>query len=137
MYLAIDPGGKRTGWAYFDERGRPVSDGIVDTEEDFSRLVRLLENMSPGTIIMERFQLYPWKSMALGHSQMRTSQVIGAVKLWAELKGTTVVMQPATVLTMGFRFQGLSKPTHPKDNLSAKAHGIYYLVQLGKLEAAS
>ena len=74
--------------------------------------------------------------MALGFSQMRTSQVIGAVKLWSELKGSTLVEQPANVLGMGFRYQGLTKPTHPKDNLAAKAHGVYYLVQIGKIQAA-
>lgn len=137
MYLAIDPGGKRTGWAYFDHDGRPISDGIVDTENDFRRLTSLLQNMAPAVIIVEKFQLFPWKSMVLGWSQMRQSKVIGALELWCELKGTTLIEQPSSVMSMGFQYQGKKMPkSHPKDNDAARAHGVYYLVNIGKVAAS-
>jgi RNase H-fold protein (predicted Holliday junction resolvase) len=128
MYLAIDPGGKRTGWAYFDGEGKLVSQGIVDTGEDFKDLAKMLRNMSPTTIVMEKFRLYPFKSQAQAWSALREVQVAGAVKMFAELNTTEIVEQPANILGIGFKFQGKTKPAHPADDMSARAHGIYYLV---------
>jgi hypothetical protein len=92
--------------------------------------------MSPGVIIIEQFRVYPWKSMAQAWSLLKQVKVAGAVELWAELRGVEVIQQPASVMDMGFRYQGLKKASHPKDNLAARAHGVYYLVQIGKMEAA-
>lgn len=128
MYLAIDPGGKRTGWAYFDGDGQPTSQGIVETGDDLKSLTKLLRNMSPSVLIMEKFRLYPFKSTAQAWSAMREVQVAGAVKMWAELNYIEVVEQPATILGIAFKYQGKTKPAHPADDMSAKAHGVYYLV---------
>lgn len=130
-FLAIDPGGKRTGWAYFGDDGKPISDGIVDTENGYDKLRSLLNNMDPSTIIIEQFRIFPWKSQAQAWSLLKQVKVAGAVEMWAEDRKVEVIQQPSTVLDMGFRYQGLTKPSHPKDNLSAKAHGVYYLTQRG------
>lgn len=132
-YLAIDPGGKRTGWAYFSDDGKPISDGIVDTETGYASLTKLLNNMSPSTIILEQYRIFPWKSTAQAWSILKQVKVAGAVEMWAELREVEVIQQPSSVLDMGFRYQGLTKPSHPKDNLAAKAHGVYYLTQIGKM----
>jgi hypothetical protein len=133
-FLAIDPGGKRTGWAYFSPTGEPISDGIVDTENSYKALRNMLDNMDPETIIIEEFRVFPWKSNAQRWSVMKQVKVAGAVEMWAEVKEVEVIQQPSTALGMGFRYQGLTMPSHPKDNLSARAHGVYYLTQRGMIQ---
>ena len=58
------------------------------------------ENTGPiGRIVCESFRLYPWvaRSGALDFDEMRTPQVIGALRHMARVAGIPMIFQPAAI----------------------------------------
>ena len=132
MYLAIDPG-KTTGYAYFDEEGKLLMSGKVTGEDTFlDQLELLVPNIK--VIIMEAYRNRPGKANVHNNwSKNETSQHIGAIKRIARKAGIEVVEQePSPCLAIGLKFIGMGEKyagKHVPDDISAQAHGTYYLRQ--------
>lgn len=63
-----------------------------------------------------------------------TCQVIGAIKLVAQIHGIPVIMQPANKKGMGCMYLGIKEPPHSNPlnhQIIAMAHGVYYLQSNG------
>lgn len=132
MYLAIDPGEKRTGWARFDQNGETIGLGHVDGIDEF--LDWLEDQPAPKVLIMEEWRNNPGVPQAF--SRVRTVECIGGVKRFCRKNGIELVLQRNTVLPIGLRYIGMyqvyysgkKKIKHVDDEISALAHGTYYLV---------
>lgn len=127
-YLALDPGEKRVGWAAFDEEGRTLNFGTYNNED---KMLDWLESdeVNPEVIIVESYRARP--GLPNAWSRLPTVQQIGAIKRIARKKKIKVVEQdPSPCLSMGLRFLGMYQTyqgKHVPDQVSALAHGTYYL----------
>lgn len=138
-YLAIDPGEKRTGWASFAENGDTISMGRIDGDADtFMDWIESLDTQ-PKVIIYENYRVSP--TINHGFSKVLTSQLIGMIKRHAKKNNIKIYEQPNTVLKIGLKMAGFyktyykadgSKIKHVDDQVSALAHGIYWLQAHGK-----
>jgi hypothetical protein len=123
-YIAIDPG-QNTGWAEFDEDGSVAGFGKMQQDEffdwfekqEFKVLIIEIYRNRPGAINM-------W-------SKGETQQHIGVCKRIAAKKHARVYEQePSPCLAIGLRFLGVFdqyKGKHVPDEISALAHGTYFL----------
>lgn len=123
-YLSLDPG-KTTGWASFDAQGNAVRFGQATKEE----LYALLTEQNPKVLIVEDFELFPWKSKDMPFDQLIAVRVIGAIDYWAWDHKVEVVLQKPNIKTIGYMWAGMEKPknhaiSHGPD---AYVHGVYYL----------
>ena len=133
-YLAIDPGEGRTGWAAFDESGDDIEFSAIHGGADaFMDWLEALEP-APSEIIFEDYSINPAVSHAW--SKGGTIQLIGMVKRYARKNSIPVHSQPSTILKVALLHVGLytvyyksdgSKKKHVDDQISAYAHGVYYL----------
>lgn len=136
MYLAIDPG-KNTGYALFDDKGLSKYMGVIKGEDKFLDELELMVTSQPvKIIILEAFRNRPGTAHS-NWSKNETSQHIGAIKRIARKAGITIVEQePSPCLVIGLKFLGLGetyKGKHVPDEVSALAHGTYYLRKNGIL----
>ncbi len=131
MYLAIDPG-KTTGWAKFSEDGTVHSFGRIVGEDEF--LDWLEEESEVREIIVEQYRNRPG-SKVNSWSTGPTQQHIGAITRIARKRKWIIHFQePSPCLDIGLRFLGLSnayKGKHVPDDVSALAHGTYFLRKKG------
>jgi len=132
-YLAIDPGEKRTGWASFDEQGNELGLGtIVGDPDTFMDWLEALDP-APKEIIYENYRVNP--TINHGFSKVVTVQLIGMIKRYAKTRDIPLHEQDNTRLSFGLRFIGMygmyykgrKKVKHVDDQISAYAHGVYYL----------
>lgn len=84
--------------------------------------------------VVEDFRLFMKRARAQRNSNMPASKIIGKLEAMVDLShGTTeLVMQPASVKTMGMRYAGIdAMPSdHSKTHsLDAYVHGYYYGVE--------
>lgn len=125
-YLAIDPGQTNTGWATFDEDGKFEEWGIIKGQD---RFLDWLEEQAPGMVILERYRNRG--GFVNSFSDMPTSQHIGAILRVCRKKKIPYILQdPSPALAIGLRFLGMHEMyvgKHVPDNVSAAAHGTYYL----------
>ena len=137
-YLAIDPGGT-CGWAAFDEAGILIGMGKIKGHDEF---LDWLEDQTPKEYIVERYRNRIGGRGAAVHafSENNTSQVIGAIKRVAKKRGIIVNLQdPSPGLSFGLRFLGIytkyysgtKNIKHVPDDISALAHGTYFLRRAG------
>ena len=78
--VAIDPGGKRnTGIAAFNLTVKQVGAKLVPVE----RVWRMLVQLAPNYVAIERFFLYPHAARFMTFHKMPASETIGVVKEWA------------------------------------------------------
>lgn len=136
-YLSIDPGEKTTGWAKFDETGKEIEFGKVTGGPD--NFMDWLEGLSdpPAEIIYENYRISP--TVNHGFSKVVTIQLIGMIKRYANKHKIKLHEQPNTVLKIGLKYIGMyeiyyppGKPKkHVDDQISAYAHGVYYLQKKG------
>lgn len=133
-YLAIDPGGT-TGWASFAENGDFISMGKIRGEDDF---LDWLEEQTPKVIIIERYRNRG--GFVNTFSDMPTSRHIGAIERIARKRHWIINRQdPSPCLVQGLRFLGMyttyNPPGRPRihvpDDVSALAHGTYFLRKAG------
>lgn len=132
FYLAIDPG-ETSGWATFTKEGKPIDYGQVAQRLG---IYDLLKDKQPQFLIVEDFQLYPWKSNAQAFNQFETVRVIGAIEFWAWAKSVPVVLQKPSVKGIGYKWAGIDPPknhsiSHGPD---AYVHGIYFLQSNGIIQ---
>lgn len=128
-YLAIDPG-KRTGYARFDAQGTPIECRAIQGVDNF---LDWLEEQETEVVVIERYRSRPGAINAW--SDGPTQQLIGAIKRIARKSEWQIVEQdPSPALAIGLRYIGMAtayKGKHVPDEISALAHGEYYLVSKG------
>lgn len=133
-FLAIDPG-KTTGWAAFDEEGTFLAMGKIKGHDAF---LDWLEEQDAKEFIVERYRnRIGGKATGINAwSENETSQLIGAIKRVARKSGASVHLQNASDgLAFGLRFLGIystyysggRRIKHVPDDISALAHGTYYM----------
>lgn len=130
MYLSIDPG-KTTGYALFDDNGVVNFMGKIEGEDKFlDQLESLVETHTIKTAIVEGFRNRPNNLVSM-RSTNPTSMHIGAITRVLRKKKILIVMQEASpALAIGLRFLGVHEQyinKHVPDDVSALAHGTYYL----------
>lgn len=131
-YIAIDPGSARTGWAVFDDKGAVQDMGIIKGMDPF---LDWLEEEAPKhkVAIIENYRNRGGFTNDM--SSMPTSQMIGAITRILRKASVAIVLQePSPCLSIGLRFLKLYdayKGKHVPDNVSALAHGTYYLRKEG------
>lgn len=138
FYLSIDPGEKTTGWAAFDEQGNELAFSKITGGPD--EFMDWLESLIPvpSEIIYENYRVSP--TINHGFSKVVTIQLIGMIKRYARKHRIPLHEQPNTVLKIGLKFAGFyklyydgkgKKLKHVDDQISAFAHGVYYLQKKG------
>jgi hypothetical protein len=124
-YIAIDPG-KTTGYAVFNASGFLIDMGKTTGEDKF---LDWLEEQDCKIVIIEQYRNRG--GFTNSFSDMPTSQHIGAISRIARKKKWVIVLQePSPALVQGLRFIGMYtkyKGKHCPDDISALAHGTYYL----------
>lgn len=125
FYLAIDPG-ETSGWATFKEDGSLDKMGSVLGRES---VYALLSSVQPWVIIVEDFELFPWKSRDQAFSKFEAVRVIGAIELWAYAKQRSVHLQKPSIKTVGYMWAGITKAKLKRDSheRDAYVHGVYWL----------
>lgn len=127
-FIAVDPGSQRSGVALFDATGNPLGMEVI---KEVDPLLDWLEEQECEVLILERYRNRPGAINAWSTGD--TQQIIGAVKRIARKKGWAVVEQdPSPCLAIGLKYLGLGttyKGKHVPDQISALAHGEYYLVK--------
>lgn len=126
--MAIDPGDKHCGTAYF-------VDGVCKWTKDMTQdeLFDWLEDHRVGAgelfeVVLEEFRLYPWKSDAQSFSQMLTAEAIGVVKFickrrdWIVTPARTANKKPVFAIMRKRGERLIGRTQHEKD---AQAHGYY------------
>lgn len=137
--LSVDPG-KHTGWAAWDfwegGIGKPelIRMGVTPTIEDFFDL--LLEDLwgDLSWIVYEDYKIRPRElNHKWGHewSGAPALHVIGGIEFYARQRAIQQKAQPASILPVGCGFIGYNyrKGVHVPNNVSAIAHGAYWLVK--------
>lgn len=128
-YLAVDPG-ETTGWATFDENGIGTGLGSVHGRIE---VYELLSQVQAKLLIIEDFELFPWKSKEQSWSSFETVRVIGAIEFWAYAKNAGLVLQKPNIKVIGYKWAKLTvakakADSHERD---AYVHGVYYLCKQG------
>lgn len=128
-YLVIDPG-ETSGWATFQEDGSATAMGSVHGR---TAVYGLLSTVQPRLLVVEDFELFPWKARDQAFSQFETVRVIGAIEFWAYAKNVQVILQKPTIKTIAYKWAGISpakikRDSHERD---AYVHGVYYLQRNG------
>jgi hypothetical protein len=137
-YLSIDPGEKTTGWASFDSSGAEITFGkITGGPDEFMDWLEALVPQ-PKEIIYENYRVSP--TISHGFSKVVTAQLIGMIKRHANKNKIILHEQSNVVLKIGLKYAGFyatyydhrgKKKKHVDDQISAFAHGVYYLQSRG------
>jgi hypothetical protein len=146
--IAIDPGETHCGVALFtismNEQGEPECDCTLTTEHtpeglfDHLKVWGAMRGNAKGTfdvMVVESFRLYPEKMSSLAYSELRTVEVIGALRERCRQESVAFVTQPASVkkATEGqLRARGIALKSrgsggHAKD---AELHGWHYWLRI-------
>lgn len=137
MILAVDPG-DTTGIAWWRDNGDFLGQAQIPLEELAQTWESLeIEFDDKITIaIVEDFVLYGSRARSQVGSRMKASQGIGMVKAVASIKGTEVVVQPASIKKTALQWSQVKLPSdHAKTHeWDAYLHGYFYLVKEGKIK---
>jgi hypothetical protein len=132
-YIAIDPG-ETNGIAGYNYLGTVLWMGnSLDVIDSLKRSESTF--WTPTTdmrFIVENYRVYPGKALAHINSDVKTAQVIGAIKQYAKDRSIPVVLQPAHTKATGFAYLGVKEPSRSSPLSHAKvahAHGTYWLVE--------
>lgn len=130
IYLAIDPGSKNTGWAKWDEHGTILGAGVISGQDKF--LDWLEDLVFQAEILTAIIEQYRNRGGAINNmSTMPTSQHIGAITRVLRKQRIPIEFQdPSPALSIGLRFLRVHAAyvgKHVPDNISATAHGEYWL----------
>lgn len=100
-FLAIDPGDKHQGVAYFEidisvGEGRSVKRWWT---RDLSRasLIKLVEDASVDALVVEEFRLYPEMAREQGYSDFATPKMIGVLEYLADVRNIPIYLQGASL----------------------------------------
>jgi hypothetical protein len=126
MIWSIDPG-ETVGMAVWSEGGK-FSVKKKHDYEDFLLILASSLNANVSTFVIEQWAFSPGKTQ--GGNKMVSSQVIGAIKLFALLIGAEVIFQDPRILKISALHTGtpIPKNGHFDDDVSAYLHGHYYFV---------
>lgn len=139
--LAVDPGEVHCGMALFEDTGGDyhlVSSWEEGPDECAYSVYRFMTEEDLTHLVVEKFQLYPWKSEAQSFSQLKTVEVIGVLRYLhkrAVATGAEVVWeeQPASIkkpTALICKAKGikpfLKSNQHMKD---AQVHGWRYILK--------
>lgn len=91
--VAIDPG-PHLGFAFLKGENLHLSGMLNYTYENLEYLLDLILSFEPDEIVIEDFQLFPWKATAQSWSKMETPRIIGSLEYWAYKHEIPVVYQP-------------------------------------------
>lgn len=133
--LFIDPG-NTTGFAIFSsEDDCHWKKDKIGFRPEVEQVFDLLDMTHPDILVVEKFTLFPWKSMKLGWSQMTTSQIIGACHLYAYRRGIPFIQQSTDNRDIGY--MNGQVPKLPKSNPAnhahdAWAHGCYWVIHTNR-----
>lgn len=131
VYVALDPG-ETTGWAKFDADGEIVAYGQYVQMDQVKWLTQNVTD-SVKTVIVEDYRNYSWQKQARW-SRNQTSKNIGAIEMLCSMRGIPVVLQPANIKVIGYKWAGLGEAPS-NHNIShqydAVAHGVYWLTTSG------
>ena len=137
VYLALDPG-NNTGYAMFDAGGNLVSQGLLPQRDGRDGLYKALQEWHANqrlltTVICEDYFLYPWKGKAQSWSPLETTRVIGAIEYWCFLTGRTLILQPANIKSIGYKYAGMKETTNKIASHAENAyiHGVFFLQKHG------
>lgn len=143
MIIASWDPGVTTGYAVF-KLSEFAPEGFVivkigDCQEDelVSTWQEIEDSYGPITVaVVEDFRLFMKRARAQRNSNMPASKIIGKLEAMRDMsKGATrLVMQPASVKTMGMRYAGIDRmpSDHSKTHsLDAYVHGYFYGVKEG------
>lgn len=134
--LAIDPGDVHVGWARCLDSGL-IRSGEWSPTETCDRVIVLMTENKVEELIIEEYVLYPDEYQAQTWSDLKTPQLIGALRHISHMFRIPVVMQGAAVKTptraqmkrRGFRHTGTS--IHARD---AELHLYYRILRRQKEE---
>ena len=132
--LALDPG-ETTGWALLTEGHKLLRSGEIKTktvEIGIPALQELLKKYKPNFVVYEHYRVYQHKAKDHAHSDLHTSQFIGAIKAVCIVWDIPYYAQMASV-AKGFCTDEKLKDwrlykrgeKHARD---AIRHGIYFLI---------
>lgn len=128
--LGIDPGARHNGVVLFDDEVMRWSEELKPYEL-YVRVSGIANSLD--TCVMEEFRLYPWLMGEQGFSALETVEVIGVVKYICNMKGVSVVMQPASIkkpTQARMRGRLASKNPHARD---AELH-VRFWIEMQKLK---
>ena len=131
--LSVDPG-KRTGWAVWNfGSGQPelLTMGVSKDVEEF---YDVLSHIQTDQIVYENYHVRPQgmnKGWAHEWNRPPASLVIGALEFYSRANEIKIAVQQASQLPVGCGYIGYPyrKGIHVPNNVSAIAHGAYWLVK--------
>lgn len=91
--LVFDPG-ESTGWVYLDTLGK-LQGGTIPA--DHLLVGRLIEELLPDVVVIERFNLYPGKAKSMSWNSFYPVEVIGVIKYLCEKESIWLVEQAPSV----------------------------------------
>lgn len=91
--LSLDPG-ESTGWSFGTEDGA-TSGGTCP--KDHTAVARLIQEIKPDIIVLERFNLYPGMAKSLAWNSFYPCEVIGVIKYLAMTMDILIVEQAPSV----------------------------------------
>lgn len=133
-YFVCDPGDV-SGWAEFAHDGSLLGYGQVD-ESQFMEFITDRVHSDLELVICEDFTLFQHKAMAQTNARsrkMKTSKKIGQMEMTCQLRNVKMVLQPANIKTIGYKWAGLEPPSNHaiSHQFDAVAHGVFYLQKNG------
>lgn len=130
--LSLDPG-ETTGWAMYED-GKLADAGQLDTKPDrfIHTVPEFMVDMLPTHIVMENYKVYGHKLTDHSWSALHTPQLIGSIKMLANMSNIGVSLQMASQ-AKGFCTDDKLKKwgmyvknlKHARD---AVRHGCYFLL---------
>lgn len=128
LYIGFDPG-NTTGYSIVNKNADVVEFGQVkfqDLTDFLKKEARMFE-----AVVIEEYRVFQKRARQHAGSDLKTSQVIGKIKFWAELNDYPVVMQPASILPQAERWTQVKMPTDHSisHQVSGYLHVAYYLMR--------
>lgn len=140
MFISVDPG-KNVGVATFNSDGtdRIKKSMSIEAFREFLSMVYSIPDLNNLTFIMEDFKLRHDKAIDQTGSDMPASRCIGAVEQIVTMMGdrATIELQRPGILSGALKWAGYAHLAnkghryHVPDEISAYAHGCYYLINAG------
>jgi hypothetical protein len=122
--VSIDPADKHVGVCFW------LGGSIIEAKTITPiQMCEIIEVTQFDAVVIEEFRLYPWMAQNLGFNDMKTSQMIGALKFLANRIGSPVHMQPASIKKPAFarmKAEGFEMPKGTQHAKDAVAHGFWW-----------
>lgn len=155
--IAIDPGDKNNGFAYFkqDDSGVDLRLMKVCGPKELSELLLVIwgigqarkatsdydefkNNPNDMYFVIENFRMDTHvRGAVFQWNELHTSQMIGRVKLCAEWLDAPVFMQEPSILGMARKWSPIPLPKgHIPDEKSAFLHGAHFMMTKGLIKTA-